>query len=144
MWFVFTCFLWGYLYFMINRDNLSYFYLFFNWFFFNFIYQHWIDLNVIFIVYFNLIYVELSWSGILNHMFDSSTQVELIYFFRSFIKLILFSISFLNVCYIEHWTLEFIFILFYRVFMVLWYDIQIDILTLVDSNQSSLLLSWFS
>jgi hypothetical protein len=68
-----------------NQVDLSLFlYLYFIDLFFNFILQHWVDWELSFILYFNLLFMELSESHDLGHGFDMLTQVDLDYLFFFF------------------------------------------------------------
>jgi hypothetical protein len=65
-----------------TRVNSSWFFVsYFNWLFFNFIFQHRVDWELSFVIYFNFLSIGLSQSHYLGCKFNRLTRVDLIYFF---------------------------------------------------------------
>jgi hypothetical protein len=61
----------------VNPIDSSFFFLvFFNWYFFNFIFQHWIDYELNFMIYFSLFSMSLYRSYDLGHVFCRLTCVD--------------------------------------------------------------------
>jgi len=100
--------------------------VFFNWFFFFFIIQHWIVWKSLF---YSMCFIEAISVSQLGHRFDKLTRMDSDRFFYPFVNF--FLISSFNIWFAGNWVLNFFFILlsltlslFYLIFILLTYEIM--------------------
>jgi hypothetical protein len=78
----------------VNPSLIEFFFCLFNWFFFNFIFQHWVHWELRFIIYLNLLSTWLTWSYDLSPEFNGLTWAFLYLFLIDFFSFLSFNIGF--------------------------------------------------